>query len=43
MEGYRNKPEIGTGDTTWQRAQQMEVAPAGYINRFLHPEHTIWL
>lgn len=29
MEEYRNKPEVGTGDTVWQRAQQMEVAPTG--------------
>lgn len=29
LEGYRNKPEVGTGVTAWQRAQQMEVAPAG--------------
>lgn len=36
-------PGGGTAVTALQTAQQTEVAPTGYIRRFLQPEHTNWL
>jgi len=33
-------PGGGTAVTALQTAQHTEVAPAGYMRRFLHPEQT---
>jgi hypothetical protein len=36
-------PGAGTAVTVLQTAQQTDVAPAGYMSRLRHPEHTSWL
>jgi len=39
-EEYCIIPGGGTAVTALQTAQHTEVAPTGYIRRFLQPEHT---
>jgi hypothetical protein len=36
-------PGAGTTVTVLQTAQQIDVAPAGYMSRLRHPEQTSWL